>query len=426
MQVYLVGGAVRDALLGLPVRERDWVVVGARAADLEAQGFSRVGHDFPVFLHPESKEEHALARTERKRGRGYHGFEVDADPSVTLEQDLLRRDLTINAMAIAGDDLAALAAGDADARARLVDPHGGQRDLAARVLRHVSPAFVEDPLRVLRVARFAARFAPLGFTVAPATLALMREISASGELETLAPERVWQELARALGEPSPSTFVRVLRDCGALAVLLPEVDRLFGVPQPAQHHPEIDSGLHTLMVLDQVVALSDELEVRFAALTHDLGKGTTPSEMLPKHHGHEQRGAKLVAELCARLKAPRACAELAQLVAQHHLIAHRALELKPSTVLALLEGLDAFRRPQRAAQFISACEADARGRTGREDAPYPQRARLEAAEAAARAVDAQAVAAACTAEGVKGEGIRTRLREARVAAIAAAWGVAAR
>ncbi len=423
MQVYLVGGAVRDALLGLPVRERDWVVVGAHAADLEAQGYARVGHDFPVFLHPESKEEHALARTERKRGRGYHGFEVDADPSVTLEQDLLRRDLTINAMALPGDDLAALAAGDAGARARLTDPYGGQRDLAAKLLRHVSPAFVEDPLRVLRVARFAARLAPLGFSVAPETLALMREISASGELETLAPERVWQELARALGEPSPSTFVRVLRDCGALAKLLPEVDRLFGVPQPAQHHPEVDSGLHTLMVLDQVVALSDELEVRFAALTHDLGKGTTPAELLPKHHGHERRGARLVTELCARLKAPRACAELAELVAEHHLIAHRALELKPSTALALLEDLDGFRRPQRAAQFITACEADARGRTGRESAPYPQRARLEAAAAAARAVDAQAVAEACTAAGVKGEGIRARLREARIAAIAAAWGV---
>lgn len=426
MQVLLVGGAVRDALLGLPVRERDWVVVGGTPAELEAQGYSRVGHDFPVFLHPVTKEEHALARTERKRGRGYHGFEVDADPSVTLEQDLLRRDLTVNAMALAAADAAALAAGDRGALARVVDPHGGRADLEARVLRHVSPAFVEDPLRVLRVARFAARFAPLGFTVAPATLALMRGIAASGELGTLAAERVWTELARALGEPAPQAFVKVLRDCGALAALFPELDRLFGVPQPAQHHPEIDSGVHTLMVLEQAARLSPDLEVRFAALVHDLGKGTTPAEMLPKHIGHEQRGARLVAELCQRLKAPRACAELAELVARHHLIAHRALELRPSTALELLEHLDSFRRPQRAAQFLAACEADARGRTGRENAPWPQRARLEAAHAAARGVDAQAIAAACAAEGVKGEGIAARLRAARVAAIAAAWGVAAR
>jgi tRNA nucleotidyltransferase (CCA-adding enzyme) len=426
MQVFLVGGAVRDALLGLPVRERDWVVVGGSAAELEVQGYTRVGHDFPVFLHPRTKEEHALARTERKRGRGYHGFEVDADPGVTLEQDLLRRDLTINAMALAQTDLAALESGDRAALARVVDPHGGRRDLAAKVLRHVSPAFVEDPLRVLRVARFAARFAPLGFAVAPETLALMRTIAASGELEALAPERVWTELARALGEPAPQAFVQVLRECGALVHLLPEVDRLFGVPQPVQHHPEIDSGLHTLMVLEQAARLTDDLEVRFAALVHDLGKGTTPDEMLPKHHGHEQRGARLVAALCERLKAPRACAELAELVARHHLIAHRALELRPSTALELLEHLDAFRRPQRAAQFVTACEADARGRTGREDAPYPQRARLEAAHAAARAVDARAVAEACAAEGIKGEGIAARLRAARVAAIADAWGVAAR
>jgi tRNA nucleotidyltransferase (CCA-adding enzyme) len=326
---------------------------------------------------------------------------------------------------VRGDALGAGAAALA-VDAEIVDPYGGQRDLAARVLRHVSPAFVEDPLRVLRVARFAARFAPLGFTVAPETLALMRTIAASGELEALAPERVWTELARALGEPAPQAFVQVLRECGALAVLLPEVDRLFGVPQPAQHHPEVDSGLHTLLVLEQAARLTDDLEVRFAALTHDLGKGTTPGEMLPKHHGHEQRGAKLVAALCERLRAPRAMRELAELVAHHHLIAHRALELRPSTALELLEQLDAFRRPQRAAQFITACEADARGRTGREGAPYPQRARLEAAHAAARGVDAQAVAAACAAEGVKGEGIATRLRAVRVAAIAEAWGVAAR
>ena len=386
MQTFLVGGAVRDGLLGLPVRERDWVVVGARAADLEARGFTRVGHDFPVFLHPETKEEHALARTERKRGRGHQGFEVDASPEVTLEQDLQRRDLTINAIAELADGT-------------LVDPWGGRRDLEARVLRHVSPAFVEDPLRVLRVARFATRFAPLGFTIAPETLALMGGISASGELATLPAERVWQELARALTEPRPSPFFTVLRECGALAALLPELDRLFGVPQPAAHHPEIDSGVHTLLVLDQAARLSDDLEVRFAALVHDLGKGTTPAELLPKHHGHERRGTKLVAALCERLKAPRATRELAELVAHHHLIAHRALEIKPSTALELLEHLDAFRRPQRATQFLIACEADARGRSGLEARPYPQRERLETALAAARAVDARAIASSGVSVG---------------------------
>ncbi len=401
-RILLVGGAVRDELLGLGAAERDWVVVGTTAAELEAQGYQRVGHTFPVFLHPVTKEEHALARTERKLGPGHQGFEMLAAPEVTLEQDLLRRDLTINAMARGADGV-------------LVDPYGGQRDLAAKLLRHVSPAFVEDPLRVLRVARFAARFAPLGFTVAPETLALMRKIAESGELATLAPERVWQELSRALATDRPSVFVQVLRDCGALAALLPELDALFGVPQPAAHHPEIDSGVHTLMVLDLAARMSKDLEVRYAALLHDLGKGTTPAEMLPKHHGHEQRGAKLVTAVSERLRAPRAARELAEHVAHHHLIVHRALELRADTTLDLIEKVDGFRRPERFAQFLTTCEADARGRLGLEDRPYPQRARLEAALAAARAVDAAAIAVA----GVAGPEVAKRLRTARIAAIAA-------
>ena len=401
-RILLVGGAVRDELLGFAQGERDWVVVGTTAAELEAQGYQRVGHHFPVFLHPETREEHALARTERKRGTGHKGFEMLASPKVTLEQDLLRRDLTINAMARGADGV-------------LVDPYGGQRDLEAKLLRHVSPAFVEDPLRVLRVARFAARFAPLGFTVAPETLALMRTIAESGELSTLAPERVWTELARALVTDTPSVFVQVLRDCGALASLLPELDALFGVPQPAAHHPEIDSGVHTLMVLDLAARMSKDLEVRYAALLHDLGKGTTPAEMLPKHHGHEQRGAKLVTVVSERLRAPRAARELAELVARHHLIVHRALELRADTTLELIEKIDGFRRPERFAQFLTTCEADARGRLGLEDRPYPQRARLEAALAAARAVDASAI----VADGVTGPEVAKRLRAARIAVIAA-------
>jgi tRNA nucleotidyltransferase (CCA-adding enzyme) len=400
MQVLLVGGAVRDELLGLPAGERDWVVVGGSAAELERLGYQRVGHDFPVFLHPETREEHALARTERKRGTGHKGFEVSAAPEVTLEQDLQRRDLTINAMARSADGV-------------LVDPYGGQRDLAAKLLRHVSPAFVEDPLRVLRVARFAARFAPLGFTVAPETQALMRGIAASGELATLTPERVWNELAKALATDRPSVFVQVLRDCGALAVLLPELDALFGVPQPAAHHPEIDSGVHTLMVLDLAAKLTPDLEVRYAALLHDLGKGTTPKDLLPKHHGHEHRGEKLVTAVSERLRAPRAARELAEQVAAHHLVVHRALELRAETTLALIEKVDGFRRPERFAQFLTACEADARGRLGLEARPYPQRARLEAAFASARAVDAGALAM-----DAKGPEVAARIRAARIEAIA--------
>ena len=402
MQVLLVGGAIRDELLGLAAAERDWVVIGATAAALESLGYQRVGHDFPVFLHPQTREEHALARTERKRGPGHKGFEMLAAPEVTLEQDLQRRDLTINAMARGADGV-------------LVDPYGGQRDLTAKLLRHISPAFIEDPLRVLRVARFAAKLAPLGFSVAPETMSLMRAVVASGELATLPAERVWTELAKALATDRPSVFVQVLRDCGALAVLLPELDALFGVPQPAAHHPEIDSGVHTLMVLDQAARLSADLEVRYAALLHDLGKGTTPADMLPKHHGHEQRGAKLVTAVSERLRAPRAARELAEHVAHHHLIVHRALELRPDTTLDLIEKVDGFRRPERFAQFLTACEADARGRLGLETRDYPQRARLEAAFTAARSVDAAAIVAA----GVTGPEVAKRLRAARVAAIAA-------
>jgi tRNA nucleotidyltransferase (CCA-adding enzyme) len=406
----LVGGAVRDELLGLGQGERDWVVVGSSAAELERLGYQRVGHDFPVFLHPQTREEHALARTERKLGPGHKGFEVDAAPEVTLEQDLQRRDLTINAMARRVDG----APGDK----AIIDPYGGQRDLAAKLLRHVSPAFVEDPLRVLRVARFAARFAPLGFTVAPETLALMRDIAASGELATLTPERVWNELAKALATDQPSVFVQVLRDCGALAVLLPELDALFGVPQPAAHHPEIDSGVHTLMVLDLAAKLSPDLEVRYAALLHDLGKGTTPKDMLPKHHGHEHRGIKLVTVVSERLRAPRAARELAELVAAQHLNVHRALALRADTTLELIEKVDSFRRPERFAQFLTACEADARGRLGLESRPYPQRARLEAAFAAARAVDAGALLATM-AKDAKGPEVAAKIRAARIEAIAA-------
>jgi tRNA nucleotidyltransferase (CCA-adding enzyme) len=360
MKTYLVGGAVRDALLGLAVHERDWVVVGAHPDELAALGYKAVGRDFPVFLHPQTNEEHALARTERKTGPGYRGFVTRFGKDVTLEQDLERRDLTINAIAQDGETGA------------LIDPYGGQRDIAARVLRHVSDAFIEDPVRVLRVARFAARFAPLGFTVAPETLALMQRIAASGELDALVAERVWQETQKALLCSHPQTFFTVLRDAHALKIIFPEVDALFGVPQPAQWHPEIDTGVHTLMVLEQAARLSDDPIVRFAALTHDLGKGITPKEDWPKHHGHEAASVKLLDELCARLRIPNDYRECAAGVARYHGHAHRAPELRPSTVLELLENLDALRRPARFEQFLIACEADIRGRTGFEDREYPQ------------------------------------------------------
>ncbi|WP_440940553.1 multifunctional CCA addition/repair protein [Immundisolibacter sp.] len=400
---YLVGGAVRDRLLGLPVTDRDYVVVGATPDDLIGAGFKQVGADFPVFLHPDSGDEYALARTERKTARGYHGFAVHFSPDVTLEEDLQRRDLTINAMAQAPDG-------------SVIDPYGGQADLAARRLRHVSPAFAEDPVRILRLARFAARFHRMGFTVADDTQALMRRMVAAGEVDALVPERVWQEFERALREPDPQRFIGVLRDCGALAKLLPELDRLFGVPQPAGPHPEIDTGVHVLMVLAQAARLSDDPQVRFAALLHDLGKGTTPPGEWPSHHGHEARSVELVSGLCARLKVPVAYRQLAQAVARDHGNAHRALELRPDTLLEIIERTDALRRPQRFAQFLLACEADHRGRTGYADRPYPQAARLQQAFEAARGVDVRPL----VERGLTGEAMRSALRQARARAIAAA------
>ena len=351
MKTYLVGGAVRDALLGRPCTERDYVVVGAQPDDLLALGYRPVGKDFPVFLHPQSGDQYALARTERKTGAGYYGFATRFSPDVTLEEDLARRDLTINAMARSIE-------GGSD----VVDPYGGRRDLEARVLRHVSPAFVEDPLRVLRVARFAARFAPLGFKIAPETMQLMQDVVRSGELRALVAERVWVETERALGEKTPAVYFEVLRQCGALAVLLPEIDCLFGVPQPEQWHPEIDTGVHTLQVLDVACELSVETTVRFAALVHDLGKGVTPREQWPQHRGHEQAGVRIVGQLCERLKVPTEHRELGQLVSREHQRIHRALELRDTTVLEVLEAADAFRRPERFDRLLLACEADARGR----------------------------------------------------------------
>jgi tRNA nucleotidyltransferase (CCA-adding enzyme) len=402
MQVFLVGGAVRDALLGRPQADRDWVVVGATPQALLDRGFKPVGRDFPVFLHPETGEEYALARTERKSGHGYHGFTFHADPSITLEDDLRRRDLTINAIARADDGT-------------LVDPFGGARDLADRVLRHVSPAFVEDPLRVLRVARFAARFAPLGFRVAEETVALMRAIGEAGELAHLVPERVWAELAKALGEPRPSAFLRVLRDCGALARLLPEVDALYGVPQRAEYHPEIDAGIHQELVCDQAARLAPgDTVVGLAALLHDLGKGLTPAEVLPRHIGHEHAGLPLVAAVCERLKVPGEHAAAARHACRYHLDVHRALQLEPKTVLALIEGIDGFRRPERLRTLLLACEADHRGRLGLDEREYPQAPYLAAAHAAAAAVDARQL----VAEGLQGPAIGEAMRRARIAAIA--------
>jgi tRNA nucleotidyltransferase (CCA-adding enzyme) len=403
MDIYLVGGALRDELLGLPVGERDWVVVGATQAEMEQAGFRPVGRDFPVFLHPETSEEYALARTERKTAPGYRGFVVNASPEVTLEEDLLRRDLTVNAMARAADGT-------------LVDPWGGRADLAARVLRHVSPAFPEDPVRILRTARLAARFHELGFAVAPETMALMREMVAAGETDALVPERVWQETRRALEAARPDVFLAVLRDCGALAVVFPEIDALFGVPQPARWHPEVDTGVHMLLCLQAAARLGLDAETRFAVLLHDLGKGSTPREYWPSHHGHEERSVMLARRLCERLRAPTSYRELAEIVARYHGLCHRAAELRPATVLKLLEGTDAFRRPERFAKFLLACEADMKGRTGLEEAGYPQAALLQRALAAAAAVDPQPLVAA----GLAGEALRDRLRALRSEAIAAA------
>ena len=359
MEVYLVGGAVRDALLGYPTSEQDWVVVGASPQQMLDQGYQQVGKDFPVFLHPKTKAEYALARTERKWGHGYTGFAVHCDPSVTLEQDLLRRDLTVNAMARTDSG-------------EIIDPYGGQRDLANKVLRHVSEAFVEDPLRVLRTARFAARYAHLGFTVAAETMELMASIVSQDELAHLPAERIWVELERALGEPNPEVFVHVLRECGALARLLPEVDALFGVPQTAEYHPEIDTGIHTLMTLQQAARLTTATDVRFALLVHDLGKGSTPAAEWPRHIAHEHRGLKLVKGVCKRLKAPGQHRDLALKVCEYHTHCHRALELRGKTLLKLLNATDALRRPDRFEAFLLACEADARGREGLEQRRYPQ------------------------------------------------------
>ncbi len=408
MDTYLVGGAVRDRLLGFERADRDWVVVGARVEDMLAQGFTPVGRDFPVFLHPGSKEEYALARTERKTGHGYTGFVVNADPSVTLEEDLQRRDLTLNAIAQRADG-------------QLIDPYGGQRDIEARLLRHVSPAFTEDPLRVLRVARFAARFAPLGCRVAPETLALMSTLSQSGELAHLVPERVWQETDKALRSPAPAVYFQTLRECGALAVILPELDRLFGVPQPAQHHPEIDTGVHVMMCLEQAAKLSEDPVVRFAVLLHDLGKGVTPAANWPHHYGHETLGLPLIRAVCERLRVPKKHTALARLVGEFHTHCHRMGELRPATVLSLLEALDAFRRPEQLTQFALACEADSRGRTGFEDRDYPQAARLHRACEAARAVDVPSLLKAkTTSQPASPEAIKATLAKARTEAIARA------
>jgi tRNA nucleotidyltransferase (CCA-adding enzyme) len=400
MQVYLVGGAVRDALLGLDVKERDWVVVGSTREELLRLKFREVGRDFPVFLHPDSHEEYALARLERKTGPGYRGFEVEFGPQVTLEEDLARRDLTINAIAKAEDGT-------------LLDPYGGRRDLEARLLRHVSAAFIEDPVRVLRVARFAARFAPLGFKVAPETMGLMRAMVERGEVQALVAERVWQETDKALRETAASEFFRVLRECGALKVIYPEVDALFGVPQPAQWHPEIDTGVHTLMVLDQAARLSSDPKIRFAALVHDLGKGTTAPAEWPSHRGHEQRSVALIEALCERLRVPGEYRELSVIVARYHGNVHRAFELRPDTILEMLEKSDAFRRPDRYSHALLACEADSRGRLGLEHIEYPQRTYLQAARDAAALIKPSAEDIALK-DGVK---IAARLHDARLRAI---------
>lgn len=402
LERYVVGGAVRDALLGRSAGDRDWVVVGATPAQLLRAGFTEVGADFPVFLHPLTGEEHALARTERKTARGYRGFVVHPDPSVTLEQDLARRDLTINAIAQAEDG-------------RLIDPYGGERDLRARVLRHVSPAFAEDPVRILRLARFAARWPD--FRIAAETAALLRTMVAAGEADALVPERVWQELARGLMEPLPSRMLRVLRACGALARLLPELDRLFGVPQPPAHHPEIDTGEHVLRVLDAAAAARAPLPVRWACLCHDLGKGTTPSGLLPRHPGHEARSVALARAIAQRLRVPTDCRELAAVTAAEHGHVHRSLELNARALLRLLERCDALRRPQRFAELLLACECDFRGRAGSEQLAYPQRARLLRALELARAVDTAPIAAACAARGQAGPAVGRAIHAARAHAI---------
>jgi tRNA nucleotidyltransferase (CCA-adding enzyme) len=402
MKTYLVGGAVRDRLLGIAVKDRDYVVVGAQPNDMLRDGYKSVGKDFPVFLHPQTREEYALARTERKTGRGYHGFAFDTTSNVTLEDDLRRRDLTINAMA-------------EDETGTLIDPFGGERDLRAKLLRHVSPAFAEDPVRILRVARFAARYASLGFRIAPETTALMRQMVQSGEADHLVPERVWAETRKALAEPTPSAFLHALRDCGALAVLMPEVDALFGVPQRAEYHPEVDTGVHIGMVLDMAARLAPgDALIGWCALTHDLGKALTPKDQLPAHRGHEHAGVEPLRALATRLKVPAEYAALAECVCRLHLLAHTAFDLRANTLLELFEKLDAFRKPERLPQFLLACEADKRGRGGMADADYPQGKYLMELFHKATAIKAQPL----LDSGLSGPELGAALREARLAAIA--------
>jgi tRNA nucleotidyltransferase (CCA-adding enzyme) len=413
-QVYLVGGAVRDALLGLPVQDRDWVVVGSTPEAMLAAGFVAVGRDFPVFLHPHTHEEYALARTERKTAPGYRGFAVHAHPDVTLDEDLARRDLTINSIAIPADTMPASGQFDAEL---VADPNGGRADLAQRVLRHVTPAFREDPVRILRLARFAARFSD--FTVAPETTALMQAMVADGEVDHLVPERVWQELAKGLMEAQPSRMFEVLRSCGALARLLPELDRLWGVPQSPEHHPEVDTGIHVMLVLDRAAELGAPLEVRYACLGHDLGKGTTPADVLPRHIGHEERSARLLKTLAQRLRVPNECAELADVVAREHGNIHRSASLNAAAIVRLLERCDAIRKPARFAQVLLACQCDAQGRLGLTDMPYPQAARLAQALANAQSVATDLVAARAISTGASGPKIGQMIQAARTEAVAA-------
>ena len=414
METYLVGGAVRDALMGLPVQDHDWVVVGATPQELLDQGYLPVGRDFPVFLHPVSKEEYALARTERNTAPGYRGFSVHAAPDVTLEEDLARRDLTINSIAIHVDSTRARGQFSLD---DLVDPFGGRQDIGNKVLRHVTPAFREDPVRILRLARFAARFTD--FTVAPETQALMRQMVEDGEVDHLVAERVWQEIARGLMEAQPSRMFAVLRDCGALARLLPELDRLWGVPQSVEHHPEVDTGVHVMLVLDLAARLQASLPVRFACLTHDLGKGTTPADVLPRHIGHEERSVRLLKGVCARLRIPVECKELAEVVAREHGNIHRSAALNAAAIVRLLERCDAIRKPARFADILLACECDARGRLGLQDTPYPQAARLAAALTRAQSVATDVVATNAQLAGASGPKIGEWIHKARVQAVAA-------
>ena len=400
MKTYLVGGAVRDKLLGIPVKDNDWVVVGASPEEMLAEGYTAVGKDFPVFLHPNTHEEYALARTERKTAAGYHGFQFHAKSDVTLEEDVMRRDLTINALA-------------EDEKGEVIDYTNGQTDLENRILRHVSPAFAEDPVRILRIARFSARFANLGFTIADETMQLMKNMVEQGEVDALVAERVWQETVKALAEPSPDVFIEVLRECGALNTLFPEIDRLFGVPQPEEHHPEIDTGIHTLMVLQQACLLSDDPVVRFAALTHDLGKGTTDKDILPHHYGHEERGYYLVQKLCKRYKVPNQFTQLAEITSRYHTHVHRALEVKPKTLLKVLNATDAFRRPERFEQFLLACTADSHGRPGYENYDYQQAPFFALIRDKAADVDVQAIIKG----GFENEQISNELHQRRLVII---------